>query len=641
MCGIAGMMGTERGCVADGAVVRRMCDVITHRGPDDYGAYVNGPVGLGMRRLSIIDLSTGHQPIANEDETIWIVYNGEVYNFIELRDELRARGHVFRTNTDTEAIVHLYEEFGSDCVKRLRGMFAFAIYDSRNRSLLLARDRLGKKPLHYAMDGEWLVFGSEIKSLLEAAPDLAEVNREGILNYFYFGYIPDPQSAFRKIHKLPPGHLLEFRNGQIKVKQYWDLPAYGTHGPISEEECLEELEKRLSEAVRMRLISDVPLGAMLSGGVDSSIVVGLMAKAMSQPVKTFTIGFDHNEFDETHYARQVAKAFATEHHELILNPDVVGTLEKLTPGLEEPFADSSILPTYYVSKLAREHVTVALSGDGGDELFAGYERYTRLLRRSQLDRLPQWLGRMYREQIFHRTPSFYGRRFLFNISLPLRDRYIDSVSHFPAWGRERELFSKDFLAWSDAVESPLNLFRRYFDDAPANDFVSRLLYLDSKTYLPFDILTKVDRMSMATSLEVRVPMLDHIFLEWVTSLPVSLKLRDMNGKYILKKLAERVGVPSEVLHRPKRGFAMPLVHWMRQELKRDLVEILLEPRTLQRGYYSKTALRKLVEEHTTGRRDRSHELWLLLMLELWHRNFLEARAGNQLQSTTLSVLSAT
>src|ERR1700730_301084 len=429
MCGIAGMLGREHGCVADAAVVRRMCDVIVHRGPDDDGYYVNGPVGLGMRRLSIIDLSTGHQPIANEDETIWIVFNGEIYNFVELRNELRARGHVFRTNTDTEAIVHLYEEFGSDCVKRLRGMFAFAIYDSRNRSLLLARDRLGKKPLHYARDGEWLIFGSEIKSLLEAAPSLADVNREGILSYFYFGYIPDPQSAFRNIHKLPPGHVLEYRNGRLDVKQYWDVPAYGTIESISEEECLEELERRLAEAVRMRLMSDVPLGALLSGGVDSSIVVGLMARASSRPVKTFTIGFDHNEFDETHYARQVAKSFSTEHHELILKPDVVGALEKLTPGLEEPFADSSILPTYYVSRLAREHVTVALSGDGGDELFAGYDRYTRLLRRSQLDHLPQWLGRIYREQIFHKLPSFYGRRFLFNISLSLRDRYIDSISH--------------------------------------------------------------------------------------------------------------------------------------------------------------------------------------------------------------------
>lgn len=640
MCGIAGMLGTEQGRVADAAGVRRMCDVIAHRGPDDEGYYISGPVALGMRRLSIIDLSTGHQPISNEDESIWIVFNGEIYNFCELREELRARGHVFRTNTDTEVIVHLYEDLGSDCVLRLRGMFAFAIYDFRNRSLLLARDRLGKKPLHYALDRGWLVFGSEIKSLLEAAPGLADINREGLLSYFHFGYIPDPQSAFRNIHKLPPGHFLEYRNSRLEVKRYWNVPAYGTQNSIAEEECLQQLERRLAEAVRIRLVSDVPLGALLSGGVDSSIVVALMARASSRPVKTFTIGFEHGEFDETQYARQVATSFATEHHELVLKPDVVGTLEKLTPGLEEPFADSSILPTYYVSCLARRHVTVALSGDGGDELFAGYDRYTGLLRRSHLNHLPQWLARLYREWLYHRLPSFYGRRFLFNLSLPLRDRYIDSVTQFPVWGRERALFSRDFLAWADSVESPLELFHRTFDEAPARDLVSRLLYLDTKTYLPFDILTKVDRMSMATSLEVRVPILDHIFLEWVTSLPTSLKLHNLSGKYILKKLAERLGIPAQILHRPKRGFALPLVHWMRKELKRDLVEILLERRTLERGYYSKTSLRKLVEEHTRGRRDRSHEIWLLLMLELWHRNFLEARAGNQLQSTAVSVLSA-
>ena len=639
MCGIAGIVDAGRGGLAEESILRRMCDVIAHRGPDDEGFYVSGGVGLGMRRLSIIDLSTGHQPISNEDGTVWIVFNGEIYNFIELRDELRARGHVFRTNTDTEAIVHLYEAFGSDCVRRLRGMFAFAIYDVRNKSLLLARDRLGKKPLHYAFHGERLLFGSEIKSLLEAASELAEIDRDGLLNYFYFGYIPDPQSAFRKIRKLPPGHILEFRDGSIKTEKYWDLPAYGSSEKISEEECLEELERRLTEAVRVRLISDVPLGALLSGGVDSSIVVGLMAKATSQPVKTFTIGFDRAEFDETHYARQVARTFATDHHELILKPDVVGTLEKLTPMLEEPFADSSMLPTYYVSCLAREHVTVALSGDGGDELFAGYTRYTRLLQRNKLGRLPKWMGRLYRDQIFHRAPSFKGRRFLFNMSLPFRDRYIDDVSHFPVLGRERELFSSDFLEWAESAPSPLDLFRNYFDDAPAKDPVSRLLYLDTKTYLPFDILTKVDRMSMATSLEVRVPMLDHVFVEWVAGLPVSMKLRDFNGKYILKKLAERIGVPREVLYRKKSGFAMPLVHWMRKELKRDLVDILLEPRTLERGYYSRGAVGKLVEEHTSGRRDRSHEIWLLLMLELWHRNFLEARAGSQLQSTSLTAVS--
>jgi asparagine synthase (glutamine-hydrolysing) len=640
MCGIAGVIGTEPGCVAQEAVLRRMCDVMAHRGPDDEGYYTNGPVGLGMRRLSIIDLSTGHQPIANEDESVWIVFNGEIYNFPELRQELH--GHVFRTNTDTEVIVHLYEELGRDCVLKLRGMFAFAIYDLRNRSLLLARDRLGKKPLHYALDRDWLVFGSEIKSLLAAAPELAEINREGLLNYFYFGYIPDPQSAFRRIHKLPPGHLLEYRNGRLDLKRYWDVPEYGTQNSISEEECLEELEWRLAEAVRIRLVSDVPLGALLSGGVDSSIVVALMARASSRPIKTFTIGFDHSEFDETHYARQVATRFATEHHELVLKPDVVATLEKLTPGLEEPFADSSILPTYYVSCLARQHVTVALSGDGGDELFAGYDRYTRLLRRNHLNHLPPWMGRLYREQLYPRLPSsLYGRRFLFNNSLPWRDRYIDSLAHFPARDRERALFSRDFLAWADSVESPPELFRHIFEEAPAKDLVSQLLYLDTKTYLPFDILTKVDRMSMATSLEVRAPILDHIFLEWVTSLPASLKLRNRSGKYILKKLAQRVVVPPQVLYRPKRGFAVPLVHWMRKELKRDLVEILLEPRTLARGYYSKTSLRQLIEEHTSGRRDRSHEIWLLLMLELWHRNFLETRAGQPLQSTTISVLSAT
>jgi asparagine synthase (glutamine-hydrolysing) len=640
MCGIAGMLG-ESGYVADAAVVRRMCDVIVHRGPDDEGFYVNGPVGLGMRRLSIIDLATGHQPISNEDGTVWIVFNGEIYNFADLRKDLSARGHVFRTNTDTEAIVHLYEEFGSECVPHLRGMFAFAIYDRKNRSLLLARDRLGKKPLHYALHDGRLLFGSEIKSLLEAAPELAEVNREALLSYFYFGYIPDPQSAYRGIHKLPPGHLLEFSDGRANVRQYWNLPAYGTQSSLSEEECLEELERRLFEAVRIRLISDVPLGALLSGGVDSSIVVALMARASSQPVKTFTIGFDQTEFDESHYARQVATKFGTDHHELILKPDVVGMLEKLTPGLEEPFADSSILPTYYVSCLARKHVTVALSGDGGDELFAGYERYARLLRKSNFNYLPQWLGRLYREKIYYWLPiDFYGRRLLFNGSLPVRDRYIDDLSYFATRGRERALFSHDFLTWADSVASPVNTFRRSFDEAPAKDLVSQLLYLDTKTYLPFDILTKVDRMSMATSLEVRVPILDHVFVEWVTTLPMSFKFRNMSGKYIFKKLAERLGIPAKVLHRPKSGFAVPLVHWMRKELKEDLVEILLERRTLERGYYSATALRRLLQEHLTGRRDRSHEIWLLLMLELWHRNFLEARAGSPLQSTNLSVLTA-
>src|SRR5581483_5759888 len=365
MCGIAGIASPGSGRV-DVETIHRMCQAIVYRGPDDEGIFVKNGVGLGMRRLSIIDVSGGHQPVFNEDGTVWVVYNGEIYNFPELRSELESRGHCFSTHTDTEVIVHLYEELGSDCVKKLRGMFAFALYDERNQRLLLARDRLGKKPLHYALTGSRLLFGSEIKTILAVAPELAVTNQEALLQYFYFGYIPDPATAFTPIKKLPPGHLLEFEEGEIRIRQYWDLPQYGTHSPSSEEECLEELERLLTEAVRIRLIADVPLGAMLSGGTDSSTIVALMARATSQPVKTFAIGFQHADFNEAPYARMVAEKFGTDHHELILDPDVLDTIEMLTRSLEEPFGDSSMLPTYYVSRLARQYVTVALSGDGGD-----------------------------------------------------------------------------------------------------------------------------------------------------------------------------------------------------------------------------------------------------------------------------------
>ena len=366
MCGIAGIIGTDRDYLADADEIHRMCQAIVHRGPDDEGIYANGSVGLGMRRLSIIDLATGHQPIHNEDQSVWIVFNGEIYNFPELRAELEADGHRFYTNTDTEAIVHLYEKHGSECVQKLRGMFAFALWDERRRSLLLARDRFGKKPLHYALSKERLLFGSEIKALLAVAPDLADINREGLLNFFCYGYIPDPLTAFIKIHKLPPGHLLEYANGQLKVKQYWDLPPYGTYEPKSEEECLEELEHRLAEAVRIRLISDVPLGALLSGGVDSSTVVALMARASSRKVKTFSIGFSNTDFNEADHARIVSQRFGTEHHELFVAPDIEQTITHLTGLMEEPFGDSSIVPTYHVCRLAHQHVTVALAGDGQD-----------------------------------------------------------------------------------------------------------------------------------------------------------------------------------------------------------------------------------------------------------------------------------
>lgn len=622
--------------VVDAADVHRMCQTIVHRGPDDEGIYAQGPVGLGMRRLSIIDLWGGHQPIHNEDKTVWVVYNGEIYNFPELRRELEQRGHSFYTRTDTEVIVHLYEEMGADCVNKLRGMFAIALYDERRQSLLLARDRLGKKPLHYALHQGRLLFGSEIKALLAAAPELADISSEGLLQYFYFGYIPDPHTAFQRIHKLPPGHLLEYAGGKTSTREYWNLPAYGTHPTISEEECLEELERRLEEAVRMRLISDVPLGALLSGGVDSSIVVALMARVSSQPVKTFSIGFKAEKFNEAEYARLVADKFSTDHHELILDPNLEETLMFLSGMLEEPFGDSSMLPTYYVSRMARQHVTVALSGDGGDELFAGYDRYLVAIERQKFDRIPGWLGRIYRDRLHHWVPAaMYGKNLAWNASLSARDRYLDGVSYLPVLHRERSLFSADFLAKASCLPNPLGLWQRYYDEAPAKDSLSRLLYLDTKTYLTADILAKVDRMSMATSLEVRVPMLDHEFVEWVAALPVEWKFRSGTRKFILKKLAERLGIPPALLHRRKQGFQLPLVDWMRDSVKDQYLRVLLEPRTLQRGYFKPEAVRALIDEHARGRRNRSGLLWRMLVLELWHRNFMESKAGSNIASVTV------
>lgn len=617
------MVGGQ-GDVVDTAAVHRMCQTIVHRGPDDEGIYAEGAVGLGIRRLSIIDLSGGRQPIHNEDETIWVVFNGEIYNFPELRSELESRGHQFYTHSDTEVIVHLYEEMGADCVQKLRGMFAIALYDKRRKSLLLARDRLGKKPLHYALHDGRLLFGSEIKTILAVAPELAEISNEGILQYMYFGYINNPLTAFRAIHKLPPGCLLEYVHGEIDIRQYWDVPGFGSHAAATEDEFLQGLEKGLAEAVRIRLISDVPLGALLSGGVDSSLIVALMARASSAPVKTFSIGFRNQRFDETPYARKVAEKFGTDHHEMIVDPDIEETLEFLSGMLEEPFGDSSMLPTYHVCRMARKHVTVALSGDGGDELFAGYDRYALAMNRRELNWLPQGVGDFYRHHIHPRVPSgMYGRNRAWNVLLPTRDRYLDDVSDLPALHREQGTFSEDFLRTAARLPDPLTAFQNFYDRAPASDTLSRLMYLDVKTYLPGDILTKVDRMSMATSLEVRVPLLDHVFVEWAAAMPAEWKFRKGNKKYVLKKLAERLGIPGEVLHRPKRGFQLPLVDWMRNELKETL-GILLEPRTLQRGYFRKQAVRTLLNEHMRGRRDRSSILWRMLVLELWHRNFLEA-----------------
>ncbi len=628
MCGIAGIASTQPGLRHDIEAVRLMCNAIVHRGPDDEGFYVCEGVGLGMRRLSIIDLAGGHQPIHNEDRNVWLVFNGEIYNFPELRRGLESRGHRFYTQSDTEVIVHLYEEMGAECIQKLRGMFAIALWDERRKTLLLARDRLGKKPLHYAFENGYLFFGSEIKSLIAVAPGLADVDREALLSYFQFGYIPDPLTAFRSIRKLPPGHLLEFEAGQIRIRSYWDIPHYGTFDPHSEQECLDELERRLDEAVRIRLISDVPLGVLLSGGVDSSTIVALMARANSGPVNTFSIGFPQEDFSETIHARAVAERFCTNHNELNIDPDFSESLDKLTHMLEEPFADSSILPTYHVSLLARQHVTVALSGDGGDELYAGYDRYRINLNRRAFEWIPAWFGRTYRNVVYPLLPhGTRGSKFAYNVSLRTRDRYIDSMSYLVPKLRERSIFSDDFLNFASNSPSPADLFRNYYDRAPAEDDLSRMQYLDTKTYLTADVLTKVDRMSMATSLEVRCPFLDHEFVEWSASLAPHWKLCMGQSKYALKKLAVRLGVPARTIHRPKQGFAMPLVHWFRKELKVGIGQILLEPRALSRGYFNPSGVRTLLDEHWKGRRDHSGSLWILLMFELWHRNYLDSVCG--------------
>ena len=637
MCGIAGIVSADGGGVQS-ATIHHMCQQILHRGPDDEGIYVKDGAGLGMRRLSIIDVEGGHQPVFNEDRTALTVFNGEIYNFPELRLVLERRGHHFRAHSDTEVIIHLYEEYGVECVQHLRGMFAFAIYDERKRSLLLARDRLGKKPLHYALINQRLLFGSEIKSILAVAPKLAAINQQALMQYMLMGYIPDPATAFENIHKLPPGHLLEFADGQARIYQYWDLPEFGTYQPASEEACLQELEHRLEEAVRIRLISDVPLGAMLSGGTDSSAVVALMARNSSSPVKTFSIAFSHADFNEAEYARIVAQKFGTDHHELILDPNVVDTLETLTESLEEPFGDSSMLPTYYISRLARESVTVALSGDGGDELFAGYERYRIHLHDRSFDWIPQWAAETYRRQIHPRLPyALPGRNLAYSVSLPWQQRYLEGVT-IQAFIREMGLLSGDFQQATNAGQGPLDPLRSFLDKAKAHDPLSRVLYLDTKTYLPGDILTKVDRMSMLTSLEARCPILDHKFVEWVAALRPEWKMRRHSQKYIFRKLAERVGVPSQVLHRKKQGFALPLVHWMRNELKELVLSTLLDPRTLQRGYLNPSGVHRLLDEHFRGRRDHSPRIWRLMMFELWHRNFLERLTTDSIKQQTYDLV---
>ena len=628
MCGIAGFVDhkavtairdkSERTRLLD-----RMCNVISHRGPDDQGMLVEDGVALGMRRLSIIDLAGGHQPMSGEDGLVNIVFNGEIYNYRELQVELEASGHKFRTNSDTETIVHAYEEYGSDCVERLRGMFGFAIWDRGSHRLFVARDRAGKKPLYYtvASDGTF-VFGSELKSLLQHPQVSRRVNLQAVDAYFTLGYIPDPLTIFSDVHKLPPGHHLVYENGRVTVQQYWDF-SFETDNTLREEDCIVELRRLLDESVKLRLVSDVPLGAFLSGGIDSSTIVGLMAGHMSQPVKTFSIGFHEDSYNELKYARLTAEKFSTDHHEFLVTPDICDIVDELVWHFDEPFADSSAIPTFMVSKLAREHVKVSLSGDGGDELFAGYTRYVIDKKRDVFSRVPAIVRKGLMGPISRRLPhNARGRNFIHNVALDPIDRYLDSMSIFTGLNKDR-LYNGEMRGYLLADNLVQKQFQEYAAKIESSDETDKLLYIDSKTYLPGDILTKVDRMSMAVSLEARVPLLDHKLIEFVSRVPSSLKLAGFETKYLLKRAVADI-VPEEILRRPKQGFGVPIQEWINQQLKARIRDTLNSSVSRQRGYINPDYIQVLLEEHERGRRDHSMALWSLFMFELWHRQYVDA-----------------
>lgn len=626
MCGIAGFISKEKNAPLDEreALLDRMCRRITHRGPDEQGAIVRDAAALGMRRLSIIDLKSGQQPIFDCSGNLAVVFNGEIYNYQSLKKDLESRGHRFKTNSDTETIVHAYEEFGADCVRHLRGMFAFAIYDFQAETLFIARDRVGKKPLFYSLTGKGnFVFGSELKVLIEHGEISREIDFSALDAYLTFGYVPEEFCIFKGVHKLAPGHFLLFKNGGIETRKYWDFDYSGVSEIKSEAEYIEALREKIREAVKIRLISEVPLGAFLSGGVDSSSIVGMMSEISDAPVKTFSIGFNEDTFNELKFARVAAKHFKTEHHEFIVTPDLVETVDELVRHFDEPFADSSALPTFMVSKMARAFVTVVLSGDGGDELFAGYTRYVTDKKRSGLEKLPRAIRQNLLKPLSRILPSgAKGKNFLYNTSLDAIDRYIDSVSHF---GKLKKLG-----LYANVLRENLNgafggaeaVFRQLADSVSSADPVDKLLYLDSKTYLPGDILTKVDRMTMAVSLEARVPLLDHELIEFVQKIPAGLKLKGLETKYIFKKAMEGI-VPREILYREKQGFGVPLGDWINSQLKDRIHGILGEKRTVERGYFEPRYIRILLDEHAKNRRDHSHALWILWMLELWHRKFVD------------------
>lgn len=627
MCGIVGIVRND-GKPVDEPLLTRMCEAIRHRGPDDDGFYVNGPVGLAMRRLAIIDLKTGRQPIHNQDRTSWIVFNGEIYNYLELRQKLEKLGHTFYTNSDTEAIVHAYDQFGTDCPKHLRGMFVFAIWNEPAQELFLARDRVGKKPLLYAHVNGDLIFGSEFSALLLNPNVSREIQPEALDYYLSFMCIPAPLTAYKAIRKLEPAHWLRWRKGEIELQRYWQ-PDFTKKLDISEEEAGERTVEILREAVRVRLMSEVPLGAFLSGGIDSSAVVALMAQESSERVKTFSIGFDEQDFSELHHARRIAEHVGADHHEFIVRPDAVEILPMLVEHYGEPYADSSAVPTYYVARETRKHVTVALNGDGGDESFAGYERYLAMGLTEKYRRVPSFL----RESVIKETVNLIpnsatkrsrvksAKRLLEAVSLPRVDRYTHWVSVFNEQTKQ-PLYS-DYFREQTRETNPTGLLAEWFRRANGIGILDAMLLTDQMTYLPNDLLVKVDIATMAVSLEARSPFLDHHVIEFAASLPQELKLRRLTTKYLLKKVLRKL-LPSENLNRRKMGFGVPIGHWFRGRMQPFLREVVLSEKALRRGLFKPEAVRQLIELHTRGERDYSHQLWTLLMLELWFNRFIDS-----------------
>ena len=639
MCGITGIFDSRRGGDVDRAALQRMNDSQWHRGPDEGSLHVEPGVGLGHRRLSIIDVATGQQPLFNEDGSVVVVFNGEIYNYQSLIPELQALGHDFHTRSDTEVIVHAWESWGKDCVKRFRGMFAFALWDRNKQTFFMARDRLAVKPLFYAvLDDGRLLFGSELKSLLAHGDLRRDLDPLAIEEYFALGYVAEPRTVFRQAHKLPPAHTLVWRRGDARptIEEYWDVHFTGDN-KLDDQQACEELTRRLKESVRLRMISEVPLGAFLSGGVDSSAVVAVMAGLQSEPVNTCSIGFDVPEFNESEFAKIVADRYKTNHRIEVVGSDDFDLIDTLARLYDEPYADSSAIPTYRVCQLARKHVTVALSGDGGDESFGGYRRYRmHLMEERMRSALPEsvrkplfgMLGRVYPKadwapRVFRAKTTFQGMA-----RTPV-EAYFHSMSILRGPMRE-QLFSSKFkqeLAGYNAIE----VFNRHAARVETDDPLALIQYLDLKTYLIGDINTKVDRASMAHSLEVREPLMDHELVEWLATLPPSLKVRGQEGKYLLKKAMEPL-LPDDILYRPKMGFSVPLAKWFRGPLKQRVRDAVLGRRLADTGWFDRAYLERLIDTHQSGASDHSAPLWTLLMFEA----FLRVVVDGQGQSVAAS-----